>query len=293
LDAALAGGRERAVMAALEGLADGDRPMVASIVTQRDWPARWRAVERSTPHTYALGGVFADELHADVVHALIVRHGVERVIYLEDGGSPPWVDELRRRSPDLPIDALHPVVKPPEVAAGDGGRLRDALGWPQALIVAMCADLIPEQRPEDFVALAHRLRDDHRFRVLLVGDGPLAADVRDLGRLFDLDNLRALRPERDLGEVLAATDVVCSTAERDPFPHAVPAALLHHRPVVAAAGDLRRLLEAGPCGVVVAHPGDLEGFEQALRSLTDDDRRHQLGERGPGTVRAFYQAIDD
>ncbi len=293
LTAALAGGRERAAAAALDGHRDAPR-IVASTVAQDDWRGRWRALERSTPYVYALGGVFADELHADLVHALIVRHGVERLVYFDDGEPPPIIGELSRRSAELRIDPLRPVVKTPEVAAGDGGRLRDALGWPaDAVVVVMCADLIPEQRPEDFVALAHRLRDDERFRFLLVGAGPLASGVRDLGRLLDLENLRVERPERNLGDVLDAADVVCSTAERDLFPHAVPAALLLGRPAIAAAGDLRRLLETGPCGLVVDRPGDLDGFEEALRSLTDADRRRRLGERGADSVRAFYQAIDD
>ena len=291
LTTALAGGLERAVAATLEELTSETPPVVASTVSQTGWRARWRALERSTPYVYALGGVFAEELHADLVHGLIVRHGVERVL-LAAGERPALAEELRRHSSSLRIEELRPAAEP-AATDGDGGRLRREIGWPgDALVIAMCADLIAEQRPEDFVALAHRLRDDERFRFLLVGDGPLTADLRDLGRLFGLENLRVERPERDLGEILDAADVVCTTAERDPYPYAVPAALGQGCPVVAAAGDLRRLLEAGPCGVVVAHPGDLDGFEAALRTLADGEKRRRLGERGPDAVRAFY-ATDD
>ncbi len=295
LTAELAGGLERVVTAMLEDLAEDARLVLATTVPPSFWMARWRALERFTPHAYTLGGVFAEELHAGLIQELIARHDVHRLI--QAGGGKAWpalAGALRRRLPDLDVaePELRPVINPaadlePVATPKDAGeRLRRELGWPAGtLIVAMRADLIAGQRPEDFVALAHRFRDDGRFRFLLVGDGPLNASVRDLRRLFGLHNLHVERAQRDLEEVLGAAGVVCTTAESDPFPHTVLAALRRRRPVVAAAAsDLPRLLETGPCGIVVPHPGDLDGFEAALRSLAAEALRCELGNHGPQAI---------
>ncbi len=289
VSAELAGGLERVVAAVLEDLGDDVRPVLATTIAQGFWRARWRALERFTPHLYDLGGIFAEDLHAGVLEELIARQDVSRLLHAGDGEAWPSLAAALRRIPDLQIaDSALPRVDPEssEVPADARERVRADLGCPpETLLIAMSADLIAGQRPEDFVALAHRFRDDPRFRFLLAGDGPLSAGVRDLERLFGLRNLHIERPRRELGEILAAADVVCTTAESDPYPYAAHAALRYRRPVVAAAADLRELLAAGPCGIVVPHPGDLDGFEAALRSLIAAETRRQLGDRGPAAIR--------
>ncbi len=298
LTADLAGGLERVVAAMLEDMVKDVRPVLATTVqlTRLSAP-RWRALERFTPHLYALGDIFAEQLHAGLIQELLARHGAGSLLHA--GGGKAWpalAADLRQRLPGLHVTepALRLVVNPAtELEPDAGSGVRRELGWPEdAVVVAMCADLIAGQRPEDFVALAHRLRDDDRFRFLLAGDGPLAGSVRDLARLFGLRNLRTEPAQRELGEILAAADIVCTTAEHDPYPHATIAALQRRRPVVAAAvGDLPRLLEAGPCGIVVPHPGDLDGFEAALRSLAEDQARQELGDRGPQAVRDVWSPL--
>ena len=295
LTSTLAGGLERVVAAMLEDLAAEVRWVIATDVPQTAWSAtRWRALERFTPHVHALGDIFDGALHAALLQELIARHDLGSVLHAGSGEAwPALAADLRRGLPRLRLaePSLRPTADSPVATAADdaGKRLRRELGWPaDALLIAMCADLIAEQRPEDFLTLAHRFRDDDRFRFLLIGDGPRSADIRDLERLFDLGNLRVERPGRDLGEVLEAADVICTTAESDPFPYTLLAALNHQRPVVApAVDDLPRLLKDGPCGVVVPHPGDVDGFEEALRSLAEDELRKELGAHGPRAVNHF------
>ncbi len=293
LTSELAGGLERAVAGMLEDLS-GARPVLATAVPQGFWSTRWRALERFTPRVYDLGGVFAAEQHEEVLELLIARHDVRRLVPAGGAIWPELANRLRRRFPELkitaPLSTLPVDGEPAEVAEGTRERVRADLGIaPETLLIAMHADLIARQRPEDFVALAHRFRDDDRFSFLLVGEGPLGSDVRDLERLLALRNLRIAPPQPASGEILVAADIACSTAESDPFPLSVHAALRHRRPVVAAAADdLPRLLNRGPCGLVVPHAGDLEGFEVALRSLVDAEKRRQLGDRGPAAVRHLY-----
>lgn len=181
----------------------------------------------------------------------------------------------------LPWVGGEPSPPAPLPEGEGGGRLRRELGLPSdAVVVTMWSDLVAEKRPEDFAALAHRFRDDPDFRFLLVGDGPLSASVRDIESYFGLRNFVLEAPRRSLAEYLDATDVFCTTAEQELFPHGVLAALDRGRPVVAAAvDDLGEILEPGPSGVVVPFAGDLDGFESAIRSLSESGARRQMGER--------------
>ncbi len=201
----------------------------------------------------------------------------------------------RRLTREIP--ELRAVERPPppgidieaarrQAAAVDRRSRRRELGVPDdALLVVMAADLVAGERPEDFVALAHRLRDDERFVFLLAGDGPLAAAVHDLAGLLASRRLLLRPPPAALPELLTAGDLYCSTAESHAFPDALLTALALGLPAVATAPEI---LEQGPCGVAVQWPGDLEAFAEALRSLADPADRQRLGERGRAVAAERY-----
>jgi glycosyltransferase involved in cell wall biosynthesis len=168
----------------------------------------------------------------------------------------------------------------PEVVAGavvtgdpgslDRGQLRPRLGLPEAATaVVMVSDLLPEKRPEDFVALARRLCDDKELFFVLVGEGPLAATVRDMARIFDLPRFALRPPDLPLSEVVAAADVVCSTSEAEPHPAWLLAAMAAGRTVVACGvDDVASLLERYGDDRSTAVPvADLEAMERTLRTV--------------------------
>ncbi|MEM8932250.1 MAG: hypothetical protein AAGE94_13800 [Acidobacteriota bacterium] len=119
-------------------------------------------------------------------------------------------------------------------------RLGLDLGADDRLVVWQ-GDLVPEERPEDAVALADRLRDEP-IHVLLVGRGPLAGTVDDLARFLKPPRLRRL-PSAEPIDLLAAADLVVSTAERLPFPWWPQAARAAGLPVVEAAGTVDTLAD--------------------------------------------------
>ena len=159
---------------------------------------------------------------------------------------------------------------PPIPAEGRRDHVRASLGLPRdARLVLMVSDLLPVKRPEDFVALAHRLRDHEELRFLLVGEGPLAGAVLDLARYYALPRFTLEPPRLPLADLVVAADVVVSTAEAEPFPHALLQALAQRTPVVApAVDDVAELLaRAGERGAVVARAGDVDGLARAVIRL--------------------------
>jgi len=161
-------------------------------------------------------------------------------------------------------------------AAEELAGVRSAYGVPAdaRLVLAVC-DLEPDQRPEDVTAVARRLRHLEDVHVLLVGQGSLAGSISDLAGYFELDRFSLAPQGHTLTELTAVSDCVLSTAELDPWPVAVGAALALGRSVVATAIDgVRELAAAADFDrCVLCPPGDVDALAAAVIDALDNHRR--------------------
>jgi len=182
------------------------------------------------------------------------------------------VDELDAHSVfDVSIGVVHDT-EPVTRTAAHTRRLRDQLGIPsEKTVIGMWADLVPEKRPEDFVALAARFKRNPQLYFLLAGDGPLATTVSDLVRLFQLERFILDTNGLNRFDLLAVADIACTTSESEPYPVFPLAALGSGTPMVAAAvDDIGFLVEhSGSPAAVVENTGDISAFEQALTRLLE------------------------
>jgi glycosyltransferase involved in cell wall biosynthesis len=181
--------------------------------------------------------------------------------------------------------------------------IRAELGVPHSCrLVTMIADLVPDKRPEDFVALARRFHDDAGYFFLLVGEGPLAGAVSDFIRLFSLSRCALQPPAHRSIDIVAAADVVCSTSESEPFPVHLLTAVATGKPVVSTTVDAcADLLGGGEVpGVMIERVGDLAAFEEGIRRAAEqpmaDDRRRQaremIEERFEGALDIVRRALE-
>jgi len=165
---------------------------------------------------------------------------------------------------------------------GEAADVRAAYGVPaDARLVVAVGDLDADRRPEDVAAVARRLRHREDLHFLLVGGGPLAGTVSDLAGYFELDRFTFAPPGHPLKELVAASDCVLSTAEVDPWPQSVSAALALGRGVVATDIDgVRELVAAaGFDRSILCNPGDLEGLAAAVIAVVDEHRRPRITQK--------------
>jgi glycosyltransferase involved in cell wall biosynthesis len=162
------------------------------------------------------------------------------------------------------------------------GQLRRALGLPEgAPVVGMVACLKPQKAPEDFVALAARVRaavPDARF--FLAGDGERRGAVEAAARAAGLDGaFRLLGWRRDVPDLLAAMDVLVLTSRWEGLPLVVPQAMAAGRPVVATrVNGSPEAVREGVTGHL-AEPGDVEGLAaRVVTLLSDPVRRAAMGD---------------
>ncbi len=287
----LDGGLEVWTAAALRALsAQGRETLLAATWDLR---ASHRSLAEVAPRgvpLYPLATFAAPELRAALLARLLESAGVDTLIQVGPGEGvfdQPALQELlgRCRVVDLPLPILPgaplalgrpagQVDRTLDLAAGDlplpaaghqprgaaaRAAARERLGVPPgAFLACQVADLVPGERPEDLVELAHRCPD---IFFLQVGRGGLAGRRDDLLRFRGAANVRCLSGA-DLGEVLAAADVVLALGEPSVWPFPVFAALAAGIPVLGRpagplapyAGRLRAAVSLAEIAAALGEP---------------------------------------
>lgn len=190
------------------------------------------------------------------------------------------------------IHLLHHGVELPELpSAADHAerrrRLREELGLPQDAVVAgTFIRFHPQKRPRDIVELARRLAA-RGVHFLLVGGGPLAAEIDAELAARPVANLVRRPMVADARELYPAIDLCLLTSAYEGLPIFLLDGLARGIPAVSTAvGEVPELLAPG--GGVSAAVGDLAALAAAIESLLDPAARRAAGERGRRTVAQLF-----
>lgn len=165
-----------------------------------------------------------------------------------------------------------------------GSDVRAGLGIPPAAPVAgAIGNLRPQKAYAHLIEAAARARDRiPGLRVLIAGDGPereaLDARIAELGLR---ETVTLLGSRADVGDLLAAMDVVVSSSSFEGSPLALMEAMAASTPIVATAvGGVPDLVVDGETGLLVP-PGDPGRLAEALtRVLGDPGLAQRMGEAG-------------
>jgi glycosyltransferase involved in cell wall biosynthesis len=167
-------------------------------------------------------------------------------------------------------------------------------------VIGCAVRLTRAKRPDDFIALASRLRSrypDARF--LLAGSGSRRAVLEAAARRLGADNLEFLGFVGDMRSFYAACDIVVLPSGAEGCPNVVLEAMAMGKPVVAA--DVRPVLELlGTSGsAFVYRLGNVDELaDRVQRLLERPDLRSEIALRGylhalGMTARANAAELDD
>jgi glycosyltransferase involved in cell wall biosynthesis len=157
--------------------------------------------------------------------------------------------------------------------------LRGALGAaPDDLVVLFAGRLVPQKRPEDFLALARTLSADDaptrpKVHFWLAGDGVMRGELESHARAA---SVQVLGLRDDMPELLAAADVFVMTSTREGFSNGLLEAMASGLCVVATdVGGNAEAVRSGRDGIIipVAQPAALVA---AVRSLLDDEGQRDV-----------------
>ncbi len=197
------------------------------------------------------------------------------------------------RGAGLPAHGLHVVpnsvaveaVDPAAVAALDG-----ELGLEGAPVVAIIGRLAPQKNHARFLAAVARIapeRPDVRF--LVVGDGPLRADLVEQARALGLDGRVTFTGVRhDVPAIAARADLVVLSSDWEGLPLVALEALAAGTPVLSTPVEgMRDLRDAGAAAIVPE--ASAEALATGIVELLADSRlRARMGARGRELVVARY-----
>jgi glycosyltransferase involved in cell wall biosynthesis len=196
-------------------------------------------------------------------------------------------------------------VDPARLAPARGrDATRRALGVPAgATVVLSLGALSWEKDPLGHLAVtAPLLRRRPRAVHLFVGDGPLRADLQAAAGRAGLDGRVLVAGSRgDVGDVLAASDLLLFASRTEGMPASVIEAGMAGLPVAGVAlTGVPEVVEDGTTGLLV-RPGDHDGLRAAVeRLLEDPSLRASMGgaararcreRHGIDRVAAAYRAV--
>lgn len=151
-------------------------------------------------------------------------------------------------------------------------------GIPEETFIALFAGTIGYASGAQILAeTARELRHRKEILLLIVGEGVVKDELRELSRTNGLDNIRFLpfQPEDRLAEVQSTADVGLLTLRPKSGTSSVPSKVLGYmaagRPVIASAQedtDTAKLIREADCGLVTP-VGDGKAIAEAIAQLAD------------------------
>ncbi|HEX3867206.1 MAG TPA: glycosyltransferase family 4 protein, partial [Gemmatimonadaceae bacterium] len=170
------------------------------------------------------------------------------------------------------------------------GELLATLGVPiGAPLVVQVAQLVGHKDPLNFVRAMARVRSRvPAAHGLLVGDGPLRADVEREIRALGLDTVHLAGYRTDADSILAAATVACLSSNEEGMGSVLLDALTFGRAVAATrAGGIPEVIVDGECGLL-AGVRDPAALGDAIATLlTDAPLRDRLSSNARSRSREF------
>lgn len=195
-----------------------------------------------------------------------------------------------RRMPSA--ETLYHGIDPASVARWTHQNgVRHELGIPAgAPIVGTVANFKSHKRLDVLLRVADRVRRERpEVRFVIVGQGPLETEIRQLARSLGLEDTVIFTGFReDAPRIASAFDIFALSSEHEGLPIALVEALALGRPVVVTAvGGIPEVVEDGLQGYVVP-AGDVAAFtDRVVRLIDDHALRSAMGAEGRIRAQAF------
>jgi glycosyltransferase involved in cell wall biosynthesis len=177
------------------------------------------------------------------------------------------------------------------IDAADLDGLRSRLALPRDFVLFV-GSLIERKGVRTLIEAAAKLPPGDRPDLVIVGTGPLEADLRDQARsagLHDRTRFLGQVAGADLPGLYRLARVFAYPSLGEGFGIPILEALTSGTPVVTSTGSC--FAEAGGDAALYAAPGDAGELAAALlRALTDDALRRDMVERGKAHAAAFHIA---
>lgn len=192
--------------------------------------------------------------------------------------------------PESKLQIIRAGVDPARYAESKS-EARAVLGLNQEeKIAVIVARLFPEKNHKLLLeAFAEVVRRIENARLLIVGEGVEdAAICEEIARLNLQQRVTMMGVRRDIGRILAASDVFVLSSDREGLPIAVLEAMAAAKPVIATeVGDLPMVVKDGETGRVVPAKNSQALADALVEILSDQEKAIKMGANALAAVEAY------
>lgn len=192
------------------------------------------------------------------------------------------------------IKVIHNGIKLPDTDCNDIKHSKNSksnLSW--GATIANIARMSPEKDQESlFMAMKLVLHDHPNARLVMVGTGPLEANLKKLAVELDMErNIEFVGEVANISDILVKIDMVVLTSLTEGLPISILEALSFGIPVVATSvGDIPEIISDRKTGCLV-QPKDPEGLANAINfMLSNYGAALEMGQNGKKLVRERFSA---
>jgi glycosyltransferase involved in cell wall biosynthesis len=241
---------------------------------------RGRAVLVSTKHNqdrYLAGATLAAATWRTLARRAAKR--ADAVIAISRGVASFFRDTLGDAVGDMPV-IPYGLPAPRAVAAEEAAAFRARCGVPPgAALVLLAGRLDTQKDPVTAIRAMAEVVATREARLVLLGRGPLEAELRSVAAATLGDNAVFAGFLADPGPAFEAADLVVLPSKWEGLGLVLVEAAQHGRAVVATdVGGIPEVVVDGTTGLLVP-PGDAAAFGAAIaRLLADDALRRRMGE---------------
>jgi glycosyltransferase involved in cell wall biosynthesis len=248
-----------------------------------------RMLSPEVVHSYSFYANFAAFCAARAVGAVgvgSVRNELDAVHFIEER---PIMGRLSRSLPRLQVSNSHAAAEnimankrwftPGRIAIVmntiDLAKFRDdPVPTNPPHVILGIGSLIPFKRWDRLLRIAQELKQRNLpVQVHIAGDGPLRGELETMAADLGIaDTTRFLGYRGDIPDLISRARLIVHTSDAEGTPNVVMEALAAGRAVVATdAGDVRKLIDNGKTGFVVARD-DMETLAARIIDIVTDDR---------------------
>lgn len=160
------------------------------------------------------------------------------------------------------------------------GRVFKSPGSDTEINLLSVGRLVHNKGHEVLIKAAQRLPERFKWRLTIVGEGPIREDLINLISTLHIEKKvelkSGLNDEQLSNEYLSADIFILPTIEFEGFGIVLLEAMSKKIPIIASrCGGIPEVLDNGKCGVLV-QPGNDEELADAVVSLGDDPERRKL-----------------
>lgn len=200
-------------------------------------------------------------------------------------------------SPSGKVVTIYDGIDVTDLSRMDASFLRDKYGIPKLnKVVGMIARLVSQKMPCDFVKLAHEVtKENHNVTFILIGDGPLRAEVENLKSQLKLGNklimTGACEINKEVKAFLNLMDISVLTSLYEGLPLVALASMYLKKPlIITKVRGIDEVVQTNRNGFIVPI-GGIDSMKNIISGLlTDEARARQIGLAARTTVEQHFTA---